>query len=205
MLILCDLDGTLTDSDVLDHLADSYGKTEEKKALNQAIQIKHIKGAEILRRRIALLEGLSISEIRSFLVQKAILRDGWENFAKFINERQLQLVLLSGNIQPVLEYYGQLLGASCIVATEINVSEDKIVNMKAIHKTAEYICTRFTNSQLTNAIAIGDDQYDIPFFKLARYSIAFNAKSDIKQAATISGNGDCNELLRIVKPFCNLC
>jgi phosphoserine phosphatase len=196
--ILLDFDGTLTRQDLLDHLAQTKGKGYESKQLWEEFQLGKIDGKTCLRERIRLLKGCRIEEIHQ-LLSKDLLCPGFDAFRSWVTNRRIRVVLISGNICPVLHYYKDVFAASKTFCTELIVENDYVVDMlpdgigKNLKRVKKYLAKVGVPAE--NAIAVGDDVSDIPFFDFAGWSIAFNSREDVVSHARQAVNGDLYQLV----------
>lgn len=200
--ILIDFDGTLTSFDVLDYLAECNGTGNESARLKVLSQSGKIKGLRALENRIDLLRGMSSESILAFLSKKEVLRPGYGHLTELVKKYNLNLIIISGNIEPVIKYYAEVLGANEIFCTEVGVDhKGSILGMKHFNKSIENVSNFFLKNNLepSETIAVGDDIFDIPFFEFSNLSVAFNAKRNVKNVANFDVEGDLRDLAFFLK------
>lgn len=189
-LILCDFDGTITKDDVLDRICALNGKEKESREINALFQAGKKNGVEALKERFALLEGLSVEEIRRSVLSETILTEGAEDLFAYANENGIETLVLSGNAQFVLEYFEKKLGFSAFSGSVLPVVDDRIKRVrerffedKATVAEA-YIRTRgFKKEEI---VAVGDSIADEEIFALSGMSFLINKKGEVQADREIS-------------------
>ena len=125
-IFLFDFDGTLVTEDILDVVCDIVGKKEESRKINADVISGKRSGLEPLITRINFLNGVTYEQIKEKLDQNNYLRDGVLKLFKILNERGYITVLSSGNIEPVLRYYQELLNITYIFGSSPYMEGDTI-------------------------------------------------------------------------------
>lgn len=204
-LVLCDFDGTLVQKDILDELCKITGNYEQSRFLNEQFQEKGDTQESPLLERIKLLNGISLTQIEDRLFENNFLLDGSVQFFEFLKTNDILSVVHSGNIEPVLKYYQQILKFDYYVSTKVRFCDGKMKLEEEINKDNKVIgCKNIIkklNIPYDNIIAIGDSIADINVFKLAKYSVAINSKGGIDKYATYVINGDMYDVAKIVNNF----
>jgi phosphoserine phosphatase len=205
-LVLCDLDGTLVESDILDVLCQINGNDLKSKWLNEQFIAHGILEKSPLGKRIGLLKGISLAQIEDKIEEKNFLLNGSHEFFKFLKNNQILSVVHSGNIEPVLKYYQHILQFDYHVSTPIEFSDGKI--SKAILNSSEGVdlkeagCKKIISELgilFDEIVSIGDSPSDLNVFRLAKYSIAFNPKGGIEKDSTYVVKGDLFDVMNIMK------
>lgn len=181
-VIFCDFDGTITETD-------NIVKIMEKFAPNQAEQIKNdILNEEVsiqdgVKKLFSLLPSSQKSDIISFVLENAKIREGFEDFVSFTLEHRIPLYIVSGGIDfflyPVLEPYGPFEKVYC------NHADFSGENIEIVYP---YSCDEWCSAQgcgcckpsiirsLTDQnkeiIVIGDSITDLQAAKLAHHVFA---------------------------------
>lgn len=200
--IILDFDGTLTKLDVLDFLANAVGKGKESKQLREDFQSGRSKGIGGLIQRIELLRGTKISFIKEQLTNSLLL-PGHESIHNLLLEKQLHIVMVSGNICPVIRHYQSYFNTREVFCTELMVEDGVIcgVNSEKIGKRHDNVWRYFREHNIhpPDVVTIGDDLSDSPFFNRAGWSIGFNAKGTLAEQARQNVGGDLHDLTAVLK------
>ncbi len=200
--VIFDFDGTLTRVDVLDHLAGCSNKQVESARIRADFQTGKIDGITCLVQRVSLLDGLALDMVKHFL-NLELLRSGYRELQAWLHKSGLRVLLVSGNICPVLQYYAGIFNAEMVFCTAPEVHNGKITGLnpqKVGKKTAlvnAYLSEHGIRPEAT--IAIGDDRSDIPFFDLCGWSIAFNADTFTSAKAKQSLKGNLTDLRLVLQ------
>ncbi len=200
--IIFDFDGTLTRIDVLDYLANAVGKGKESGRLREDFQTGLSKGVGGLIARIDLLRGTKISFLKE-LLNFSLLHQGHEALRELLQEKQLPMVIVSGNISPVVRHYQNYFGAREVFCTELIVEDDfyQGIYPGKVGKRPEAVWQYFEQHCIDplDVIAIGDDLSDVPFFEKSGWSIGFNAKGLLVEKARQLISGDLSDLTRSLR------
>lgn len=201
-LALCDFDGTLVQRDLLDELCKITGNYEQSKMLNKRFQENEDIQASPLIERIKLLNGVSLTQIENKLAKNNYLIKGAIEFFGFLKKNNIISVVHSGNIEPVIKYYQNILKFEYYVATPIYFIDGKIDVERKINSNNKVIgCKNIIkklNIPYNQIIAIGDSIADVNVFELARYSIAINSKGGLYKYATYMVDGDMFDVAEII-------
>jgi HAD superfamily phosphoserine phosphatase-like hydrolase len=195
--IILDFDGTLTKVDVLDYLAQAVGRGSESEHLRQEFQAGLMDAVTCLIKRIELLRGTGISVLKELLGDH-LLCPGYDIFQSWLQACHLTILLVSGNICPVVQHYQRQFLARRVFCTEPFIADGRIlkVDPDRIGKKLSIVQRYLSGLDIAphTVIAVGDDLSDIPFFTLSGWSIAFNGKGTIANYADQSVEGDLRDL-----------
>lgn len=201
-LALCDFDGTLAYKDVLDELCKITGNYEQSKVLNKRFQENGDIQASPLVERIKLLNGVSLTQIENKLSENNFLIKGSIDFFEFLKKNNIVSVVHSGNIEPVIKYYQNILKFEYYVATPIHFTDGRIdVERKKISDNKVIGCKNIIkklNIPYDQIVAIGDSIADVNVFELAKYSIAINSTGGLYKYATHIVDGDMYDVAEII-------
>lgn len=205
--VLSDFDGTLVTKDILDVVCGIVGKEVESRKLNEEFQRGLKPGIPTLIQRINFLQGVTLHQITEKLEIDQYLMPGTRDWINFLKVNQIKIILYSGNIEPILKYYQELLDIDYIIGTKPEMDGVKITGISIEDFTQgnwkligiEAILEEL-NIRPEEALAIGDSRADIPIFEYAGKSIAINPKGEeIKKAATYIIDEDLTRAIEIVK------
>lgn len=205
---LSDFDGTLVSKDILDVVCGIVGKEEESKTINEEFQAGIRKGInESIIPRINFLKGVTHTQIKQELDKNNFLIHGAQELFSFLKEKNIQTILHSGNILPVLNYYQNILGIDYVVGTKPNMDGEIIVNITEAEFPADRQFKLVWIKELLNklnikpeeTVAIGDSPADKAIFEFAGKSIAINPKNGIEQYADYVVKNDLTEVIPIIE------
>ena len=203
-VIISDLDGTLTKIDALDFLTAQVCKEQNKKFTKPK---EHKIGEKHLMQRINKLAGVNVLDIERVLCANKgiLLKNNFSQFIDYIGKNKLDLIIISGNIEPVVKFYSNLFNASYYFFTEVDILENgQIVGMKknGIRKNIKIVSDYLINKQIdwNDIIFIGNDTSDIPFWNSTNNSILFAEHKEIlNRHVTFETNGDFLDLITILE------
>ena len=185
-IFLFDFDGTLVTEDILDVVCDIVGKKEESIKINQDVINGKITGLKPLCTRINFLNGVTYDQIKEKLNENNYLRPGVIELFKILNEKGYITVLSSGNIEPVLKYYQELLNITYIFGSVPNMDGNKIINIQESnfkgHNFKYDACLSVINkydNQPIKVYGIGDSAVDIQMLSLADIKFAIDPKGGL--------------------------
>jgi 2-hydroxy-3-keto-5-methylthiopentenyl-1-phosphate phosphatase len=107
--IFVDFDGTITEHDLLDRIAQTFGDPEVYREVDRKLDERRITLHEVLRREFEPVRA-SLSEVVEWVLEHAAIRPGFRELVERAHERNWRLVVLSSGfrelIEPVLEREG---------------------------------------------------------------------------------------------------
>jgi phosphoserine phosphatase len=204
--ILLDFDGTMVTKDILDVVCGIVDKEAESKKLNEEFIHGHINGRQSLIDRINFIQGVNVKQIKDKLLDNNYLMPGARELISFLKEQGVVTILYSGNIEPILEFYKDLLDIDYIVGTKPKMKDGtiegigeedfpngywKLVGIEKILKSHDI--------RPEETIAIDDSIAGKQIFEYSGKSIAINPKGGIERYATYTINGDLNSVVNILK------
>ncbi len=188
--ILLDFDGTVVNRDILGVVSGLVGKQKDSEAIDKAFHQGKRPGLSGLIERVNLLKGVTIEQIEKTLNKEHYLMPGIDTLLDFASENNITIILSSGNITPILNYYKQLLGISYVIGSR-PVIEDGIIHGISEDNFPDYDYKLSESKKILSelnimpdeTVAIGDSPGDTSKFLFAGRSIAINPKGGIEQYA----------------------
>ncbi|HSH43628.1 MAG TPA: phosphoserine phosphatase SerB [Arenicellales bacterium] len=188
-LIVFDMDSTLIRQEVIDELAGEAGVGGQVSRITEAAMRGEIDFKESLRRRVALLEGLSASVLER-VAGRITLTEGAERLLKTLRTLGYRTAVISGGFT----YFGRRLQER-LRLDHMHANELEIRNGRLTGRLVGGIIDGERKAQLLQAIskqegieleqvvAVGDGANDLPMLRLAGLGIAFHAKPVVQKSA----------------------
>ena len=214
-LIAFDMDSTLINIECVDEIADAVGMKEEVAAITEAAMRGEIADyKESLRRRVALLQGVTIADMEMVYTERLQLNPGAERLVQACKAAGLKTLLVSGGFTFFTDRVRDKLG---IDFTRSNVLEirsgpncgeltgrmvdqpwgdicDGVEKRKMFLETCEKL-----GISPKQAIAMGDGANDLPMMGEAGLSVAYHAKPKVREQAHVAIDaGGLDRLLEVV-------
>jgi phosphoserine phosphatase len=214
-LIAFDMDSTLINIESVDEIADAAGRKEEVAAITEAAMRGEITDyKESLRRRVALLKGVSVADMEQVYVERLKLNPGAETLVKACKAAGMKVLLVSGGFTFFTDRIRDRLG---IDYTRSNVLEVQSgpncgeLTGRMVDQEWGDICDGEEKRRMLlqtceqlgispkQAIAMGDGANDLPMMKVAGLSVAYHAKPKVREQAMVAINeGGLDRLLEVV-------
>jgi len=210
-LIAFDMDSTLINIECVDEIADAVGKKAEVAAITEAAMRGEIADyKESLRRRVALLQGVTEADMDGVYRERLRLNPGAAELVRACKAVGMKVLLVSGGFTFFTDRIRDLLG---IDYTRSNVLEIKqgvltgrmvdqpwgdICDGEEKKKMLLQTCAQLGISPL-DAIAMGDGANDLPMMGTAGLSVAYHAKPAVRAQAMVAINeGGLDRLLELL-------
>lgn len=190
-VLAMDMDSTLINIECIDEIADFTGKKAAVSEITEATMRGEIKDfKESLRRRVALLEGVSADVMESVYRERLRPNPGASELLAGANARGLYTLLVSGGFTFFTEKLQRELGFKQTQANTLEIIDGKLTGKvigEIVDGTAKatYLdgaCT-LMNCHKKNAITMGDGSNDLPMMYGSGISIAYRAKPIVKEKA----------------------
>lgn len=190
-VLAMDMDSTLINIECIDEIADFTGKKVAVSEITEATMRGEIKDfKESLRRRVALLEGVSADVLESVYKERLRPNPGAAELLAGANARGLYTLLVSGGFTFFTQKLQQELGFKQTQANTLEIIDGKltgkvisdIVDGAAKSAYLEQACT-LMNCHKQNSITMGDGSNDLPMMHGSGISIAYRAKPIVKEKA----------------------
>ena len=190
-VLVMDMDSTLINIECIDEIADFTGKKAAVAQITEATMRGEIKDfQESLRRRVALLEGISADALEAVYRERLRPNLGAVELLAGANERGLYTLLVSGGFTFFTEKLRQQLGFKQAQANTLEIIDGKltgkvlgdIVDGAAKAAYLDEAC-RLLGCTKANAMTIGDGANDLIMMNGSGISIAYKAKPIVKEKA----------------------
>jgi phosphoserine phosphatase len=214
-LIAFDMDSTLINIECVDEIAAMAGLKEEVAAITEAAMRGEITDyKDSLRRRVALLRGVTVADMELVYTTRLQLNPGAERLVAACKAAGLKTLLVSGGFTFFTDRIRDKLG---IEYTRSNVLEIEsgpncgqltgrmvdqpwgdICDGAEKRKMLLETCQRLGISA-KQAIAVGDGANDLPMMSEAGLSVAYHAKPKVREQAMVAiDEGGLDRLLEVV-------
>jgi len=215
-LIAFDMDSTLINIECVDEIADAVGRKEEVAAITEAAMRGEIADyKESLRRRVALLRGVTMADLELIYTQQLQLNPGAERLVQACKAAGLKVLLVSGGFTFFTDRIRDRLG---IDFTRSNVLEVRSgancgeLTGRMVDQPWGDICDGAEKRKMLletcaqlgispkQAIAMGDGANDLPMMGEAGLSVAYHAKPKVREQAMVAINeGGLDRLLEVLR------
>ena len=186
-----DMDSTLINIECIDEIADFTGKKAAVAQITEATMRGEIKDfQESLRRRVALLEGISADTLEAVYRERLQPNPGAIELLAGANQRGLYTLLVSGGFTFFTEKLRQRLGFKQSQANTLEIIDGKLTGkvlgeiVDGLAKAAylDQACSALGCTK-ANAITIGDGANDLIMMSGSGISIAYKAKPTVIEKA----------------------
>ncbi|WP_329088941.1 MULTISPECIES: phosphoserine phosphatase SerB [unclassified Streptosporangium] len=193
-LIVMDVDSTLIQAEVIELLAAHAGCLEEVARVTEEAMRGELDFAESLRRRVALLEGLS-EEVFEKVREELVLTPGARTLVRTLKRLDYRFAIVSGGFTQLTDALVEDLGIDYSAANTLEVVDGvltgrvvgEIVDRPGKARALERFA-REAGIPISQTVAIGDGANDLDMIAAAGLGIAFNAKPVVRRAADTAVN-----------------
>lgn len=188
-LIVCDMDSTLINAEVIDELAIIAGVGDKVKTITARAMNGELNFDQSLSERVALLKGLK-RDVLKLVHQRLPLNPGVASFIKKVKALGYKTAIVTGGFNFFTEDLRHQLKMDYAFANELEFSGDEltgrvigtIVNADRKASLLEHLAQTH-QLELAQTVAIGDGANDIPMLMKAGLGVAFHAKEKVRQKA----------------------
>ena len=197
-LIAFDMDSTLINIECIDEIADAAGRKAEVAAITEAAMRGEISDyKDSLRRRVALLQGVSVEAMREVLVHRLALNPGAETLVRACQQAGLVTLLVSGGFTFFTDHVQGLLGIDHVRSNVLEVIDGHLSG-RMVDQAWGDICDGEEKRRMLlatctamgispqQAIAMGDGANDLPMMSVAGLAVAYHAKPKVRHAAHVA-------------------
>jgi phosphoserine phosphatase len=191
-LVVCDVDSTLIDNEVIDLLAEEAGTGKQVAKITDRAMRGDLDFATSLSQRVATLRGLPISALTT-VFEKITITNGARELVTAVHEAKGLIVAVSGGFHEILDPLAAELGLDDWVANRLEVIDGALTgrtfgpvidaNAKAAFLQS---VAKKRRIELENVIAVGDGANDLAMMEVAGLSVAFCAKPVVRERADVT-------------------
>ena len=210
-LIAFDMDSTLINIECIDEIADAAGRKAEVAAITEAAMRGEIADYKAsLRQRVALLGGVSVAHMQQVLDERLRLNPGAAELVRTCKAAGLKTLLVSGGFTFFTDAVQAMLGIDWTRSNVLQV-QDGLLTGRLVNQAWGDICDGEEKRRMllhtcasmgiasAQAIAMGDGANDLPMMSSAGLSVAYHAKTAVRERAMVAINsGGLDRLLEVV-------
>ncbi len=210
-LIAFDMDSTLINIECIDEIADAVGLKAEVAAITEATMRGEIADFKTsLRRRVALLKGVSVASMESVYANRLQLNPGAAELVAACKKAGMKVLLVSGGFRFFADRVAERLGIDYAKSNQLEVVNDLLTGQlvdqawgdicdgEEKRKTLLETCALLGIAP-SQAIAMGDGANDLPMMGAAGLSVAYHAKPKVREQAMVAINeGGLDRLLEVL-------
>lgn len=211
-LIAFDMDSTLINIECVDEIADAVGRKTEVAAITEAAMRGEITDfKESLRRRVALLQGVTVADMARVYEERLRLNPGAAELVAACKAAGMKVLLVSGGFTFFTDRVRDLLAIDYTRSNVLDV-QDGVLTGRMIDQPWGDICDGAEKRRMLlqtcerlsispkQAIAMGDGANDLPMMGEAGLSVAYHAKPKVREQAMVAINsGGLDRLLEILR------
>ncbi len=209
-LIAFDMDSTLINIECVDEIADAAGRKAEVAAITEAAMRGEITDyKDSLRKRVALLKGVTVAHMTEVLNHRLQLNPGAETLVKACQGVGMKVLLVSGGFTFFTDAVRDRLGIDWTRSNVLEVVNGELTGLmvnqdwgdicdgEEKRKTLLQTC-QLMGIQPAQAIAMGDGANDLPMMGVAGLSVAYHAKPKVREQAMVAiEEGGLDRLLEV--------
>ena len=212
-LIAFDMDSTLISIECIDEMAGMVGRQQEVSAITESAMRGEIADyKESLRRRVALLQGAPAIVMQQVFEQKLQLNPGVKPLIAACQQAGLSTLIVSGGFDYFTDKLQALLGIDDTRSNKLEIV-DGVLTGHLLDQDWGDICDgeekkrmlQSTSAKLginaSQCIAVGDGSNDLPMMQWCGLSVAYQAKTKVRQQANIAiDSGGLDRMLEVIQP-----
>ena len=210
-LIAFDMDSTLINIECIDEIADVVGLKAEVAAITEATMRGEITDFKTsLRRRLALLKGVSVQDVERVYADRLQLNPGAAELVAACKKAGMKTLLVSGGFTFFANRVAARLNIDYAKSNELAIN-DGVLTGGLVSQSWGDICdgeekrkTLLETCALlgiapSQSIAVGDGANDLPMMGAAGLSVAYHAKPKVREQAMVAINdGGLDRLLEVL-------
>lgn len=201
-VFVSDMDSTMIGQECIDELADYAGIKPQIAAITERAMQGEIDFEAALRERVALLEGLDESAIRTCLAERITPTPGAATLVATLAALGARTVLVTGGFHHFADPVAEMLGFDRVVGNRLAVEGGRLTGGLIGSITDSAVKAAVLRDELAamgggaHSLATGDGANDIPMIAAATYGFAYRAKPKARSAA--NGRVDCGDLTAVL-------
>lgn len=207
-LCVLDVDGTLIEEEVIDLLGKEAECENEVALLTAQAMRGKLDFEESLRKRVSLLQGLSVDKFEHLYTQVHFSKNA-KQFIKVLQENQIEVGLVSGGFIPIVERLAKDLGISLFAANQLEIRDGHLTGnlvapliSRAVKKETLVRWADELEVPIERTIAIGDGANDLAMLKRAGIGIGFCAKAIVREEIPLQiEERDFSRVLKLIDLF----
>ncbi len=216
-LIAFDMDSTLINIECVDEIADAVGLKAEVAAITEATMRGEIADfKESLRRRVALLKGVTVADMEVVYTQRLQLNPGAAALVAACKKAGLKVLLVSGGFTFFADRVKERLNIDFARSNLLEIHSGPNCGQLTGHMVDQPwgdICdgaekrrtlldvASLMGISMAQTIAMGDGANDLPMMGVAGLSVAYHAKPKVREQAMVAINsGGLDRLLEVFHP-----
>jgi phosphoserine phosphatase len=188
-MFVFDMDGTLIDGETINELAKVLGKEKEVERETEKAVHGNVPFGESLRKRVALLKGLSIKDVFDVASNISYMK-GAKKTTKKLKEMNYKLAIATSGLMHIAEHVRRKLDFDFAFANELVVEEGiltgeifgSLIEVKGKVEVIRKLCESMGIS-IKECAAVGDGANDVLLLQEVGVGFAFNAKEALLKAA----------------------
>jgi phosphoserine phosphatase len=214
-LIAFDMDSTLINIECIDEIADAVGLKAEVAAITEATMRGEISDFKTsLRRRVALLKGVSLASMERVYAERLQLNPGATELVAACKKAGMKVLLVSGGFTFFADRVAARLGIDYAKSNQLEALDGVLTGQlldqpwgdicdgEEKRKTLLETCA-LLGIQPRQAIAMGDGANDLPMMGACSdaggLSVAYHAKPKVREKAMVAINaGGLDRLLEVL-------
>ena len=202
--MVCDVDSTLIEDEVIELLAEYAGKRDEVAAVTARAMAGELDFAQSLVERVATLKGLPESVFEGVFAQIRVTEGALEMISA-VQAAGGYVGAVSGGFTQILDPLAESLGLDFARANNLEVTDGLLTGRvlgRIIDRTAKADAlvewAAATSIELSRTVAVGDGANDLEMMQRAALSVAFNAKPVVRQTADVILDDSLAKLLPLL-------
>jgi phosphoserine phosphatase len=215
-LVAFDMDSTLINIECVDEIADAAGRKAEVAAITEAAMRGEITDyKDSLRRRVALLQGVTVQHMEQVYTQRLQLNPGATELVSACKKAGLKVLLVSGGFTFFTDRIRDRLGIDFARSNVLEVETGPTCGTltgRMLDQPWGDICdgaekrrtllevASLMGIDMAQTMAIGDGANDLPMMGVAGLSVAYHAKPAVREQAMVAINtGGLDRLLEVIQ------